>query len=351
MPIHTKKAAIRNREVFVNNQIANIFVNNNGTVSINQDSIPKYESKTATTSLAISGTYLIPLVSASSGLQGLNKSANLGYDTNTNTLQVQNLNTTYLPQCSAVPTETNQLVNKAYLDQYVGSYNQLWIYDDWMTGDVSGSLNWYTSIGTNASISTLTSEIGHPGIVRLLKSIYSVNVELYLTSNISFTSKTLKCARFLVRPFAGATNNISTTQIFLYLGPTRLSSTIDFTNCAYWHFNSYDNLFSIYDPINWSCCVNMQQSINIPPQSSYNAGTLAYKWILFEIELNNQKPSFYITVIGETNRILVYKELTQTIDSSIFIQPRIFIGRNLNLGTGNDAYLDVDYVDITYNKI
>ena len=62
MPIHTKKAAVRNREVFVNNQISNIFVNNNGVVSINQDAIPKYESKTATTSLAISGTYRIPLV-------------------------------------------------------------------------------------------------------------------------------------------------------------------------------------------------------------------------------------------------------------------------------------------------
>jgi hypothetical protein len=351
MPIHTKKAAVRNREVSINNQIANIFVNNNGTVSINQDSIPKYESKTATTSLAISGTYLIPLVSATSGVQGLNKSANLLYDTNTNTLQAQNLTTTYLPQCSQVPTQTNQLVNKAYLDQYLGSYNQLWIYDDWMTGDVSGSLNWYTGLSNGASISMLTSEIGHPGIVRLSKYMASQVVELYLSSNMSFTSKTFKCARFLVRPFAGLTDNISTTRVFLYLGPTRVSSSIDFTNCAYWHFNSYDNLFSTNDPINWSCCVNMQQSPDISPNSSYNAGTLANKWILFEIELNDKKPSFYITVIGETSRILVHKELTQTIDSSVFLQPRIFIGRNTNLGTGTNAYLDVDYVDITYNKI
>ena len=354
MPIHTKKAAVRNREVSINNQIASIFVNNNGVVSINQDAVPTYESKTASTSLAISGTYRIPLVSATNGVQGLNTSSNLSYDTNTNTLQVSNLTTTYLPQCSVVPTQPNHLVNKAYLDQYVGDYKQRWIYDDWLTGDVSGSLNWYTAIGTNATISVIPSETGYPGIVRLSKYMTTQFLELYLSQNISFTSNTIKRVRFLVRPFANLSTNISTTKMFLYLGPTRQSTSIDFTNCAYWGFTSYDNLFSVYDQINWSCCVNMNKANenSVPnPQSSYNAGTLAKKWVLFEIELNNQKPSFYITVIGETNRIRVYEELTQTIDSSVSIQPRIFVGRNANLGTGEDALLDIDYVDILYNKL
>lgn len=354
MPIHTKKAAVRNREVSINNQISNIFVNNDGKVSINQDAIPKYESKTATTSLAISGTYRIPLVSSTSGNQGLNTSASLVYNTNTDTLTVPNLTTSYLPQCSQVPTETNQLVNKAYLDQYVGSYNQQWIYDDWLTGDVSGSLNWYQNIGSNATISIIPSEIGHPGIVRLSKYRTTQFLELYLSQNISFTSKTVKCVRFLVRPFAGLTTNISTTRMFLYLGPTRQNNSIDFTNCAYWHFTSYNNLFSVSDPINWSCCVNMNkanQNDTQNPQASYNAGTLANKWVLFEIELNNQKPSFYITVIGETSRIRVYEELTQTINTSVFIQPRIFVAINDNLDTGESALLDVDYVDILYNKL
>jgi hypothetical protein len=354
MPIHTKKAAVRNREVSINNQIASIFVNNNGVVSINPNAVPKYESKTATTSLAISGTYLIPLVSATSGVQGLNKSANLGYDTNTNTLQVQNLTTSYLPQCSAVPDVSNQLVNKAYLDQYVGSYNQLWIYEDWMNSDVSGSLNWYQNIGTNATISIIPSEIGHPGIVRLSKYRTTQFLELYLSQNISFTSKTVKCVRFLVRPFANLSTVISTTKMFLYLGPTRQNNSIDFNNCAYWHFTSYNNLFSVNDnTFNWSCCVNMNKANenDLPnPQASYNAGTLANKWVLFEIELNNQKPSFYITVIGATSRIRVYEELTLTIDSSVSIQPRIFVARNANL-SGDNALLDIDYVDITYNKI
>jgi hypothetical protein len=102
MPIHTKKAAVRNREVSINNQIASIFVNNNGVVSINPAAVPTYESKTASTSLAISGTYRIPLVSDTSGNQVFNTSANLLYDTSTNTLTVPNLTTTYLPQCSQI---------------------------------------------------------------------------------------------------------------------------------------------------------------------------------------------------------------------------------------------------------
>jgi hypothetical protein len=348
MPIHTKKAAVRNREVFVNNQISNIFVNNNGVVSINQAAVPRYESKTASTSLAISGTYRIPLVSSTSGNQGLNTSANLLYDTNTNTLQAQNLTTTYLPQCSQVPTQTNQLVNKAYLDQYVGSYNQLWIYDDWLTGDVSGSLNWYRDIGGSSTISVIPSEIGHPGIIRLSRYT-STNIDLFLNSSISFTSNTIKCVRFLVRPFTNQSSGISSTQLYLFLGPTR-SNTLNTSNCAYWCFNTGNSQFSYDSSFNWGCFVNVSSSNPPDPDKTYNGGTLANNWVLFEIELNERKPSFYITVIGKTNRILVYKELTQTIDSSVFIQPYISFKRNSIVG-GGSAYLDVDYVDITYNKI
>ena len=347
MPIHTKKAAIRNREVFVNNQISNVFTNNSGVVSINYDALPKYDSKTATTSLTMSGTYYVPLVSSATGVQGLNTSSSILYNANTNTLQVQNLNTTYLPQCSAVPTETNQLVNKAYLDQYVGNYNQLWIYDDWMTGDVSGSLNWYQEVGVGSTISAIPSEVGHSGIIRLSRYA-TTDIDLFLNSSICFTSNTIKCVRFLVRPFTNQTSGISSTQLYLFLGPTRISNTLNTSNCAYWCFNTGSSQFSITDSINWNCFVNA--SILNPSKATYNGGTLANNWVLFEIELNERKPSFYITVIGKTNRILVYKELTNTIDSNVFIQPYISLKQN-SLTGGVSTLLDVDYVDITYKKI
>jgi len=668
MPIHTKKAAIRNREVFFNNQISNVFVNNGGRVSINPYAyayaIPKYDVKTATTSLAVSGTYRIPLVSTTSGNQGLNTSASLLYNTNTNTLQVQNLTTTYLPQCSQVPTETNQLVNKAYLDQYVGSYNQLWIYDDWLTGDVSGSLKW--EVSTNTISSSVISEPGHAGIVRLRRNL-GQNGYMKLNDKIGFTSKTIKCVRFLVRPFATNSGNINSVDLRLHLGGyspdpydigqnwqsvsdnftascarirwsselgkfcsvgnagravtsddglnwresstglgningvcwspqksifvavaytgggsrcatspdglvwtlrSSLSNLIDWsdvcwspelsrfvavgnldvsetiknsnvavsddggitwvaatsgvmnyywrsvcwsaelglfcavslnslsstnrimiskdgynwdkisvpggvlsgicwspelglfcatgysnilvssdgkiwtttptggtltfhqitwaaeiglfctvsdngagnnqvivsrdgynwttatsgvvatnwygiawspelsifcamsygtqnqrimitnplyrtptTKSAYWSLTagSQTGTFTLTDNIKWNCFVSRYGNGN--PQGSYTAGSLANKWVLFEIEINDQKPSFYITVIGETNRTLVYKELINTIDSTALIQPSI-IFRSTNKGTsGAVPIIDIDYVDILYNKL
>ena len=364
MPIHTKKAAVRNREVSINNQIASIFVNNNGAVSINQDAVPKYESKTATTSLAISGTYRIPLVSASSGVQGLNTSANLVYDTNTNTLQVQNLTTIYSPQCSVVPTQPTQLVNKAYLDQYVGDYKQQWIYDDWLTGDVSGSLNWRFSKGgvdvaglQSLYFKVIPSEPGHPGIVRIERPAGDAFTNIRINNNIRFTSNMIKCVRFMVRPFALNLNDISgieTTFIQMYLGNFTTLGPLnnDYSNSAHWNFRS-NVVFGINDEINWTCHVKNRD--NSKAESPYK-GTLANKWVLFEIELNNQKPSFYITVMGETNRTLVYEELTETINSSVFIEPYIVNARISNNKTKSPQSfygpsLDIDYVDILYNKL
>jgi hypothetical protein len=345
MPIHTKKAAIRNREVFFNNQISNVFVNNGGTVSINPDAIPKYESKTATTSLAVSGTYRIPLVSSTSGNQALNTSASLLYNTNTNTLTVPNLTTTYLPQCSQVPTETNQLVNKAYLDQYVGSYNQLWIYDDWLTGDVSGSLNWsfVNNSANQSSFYIIPSEPGHAGIVRLRRGRDGFPYIKLYDNNISFYSTTIKCVRFMVRPFPYEinSNSIASADVRLYLGRTS-SNNPTTTDVAYWHFNGGSGLTDINADKNWSCTVGSETY-------NYNKGTLANKWVLFEIEFNQQIPSFYITVMGETSRTKV-GNFTTIISSIAKLDLYIFCRRYSN-PDGQPPAIDIDYVDITYNKI
>jgi hypothetical protein len=350
MPIHTKKAAVRNREVSINNQIANIFVNNNGTVLINQDSIPKYESKTATTSLAISGIYQIPLVSSTSGNQVFNKSTNLVYDTNMNKLTVPNLTTTYLPKCSVVPTESSQLVNKAYLDQYLGDYKQIWIYDDFMSGFPGGNLSWaFVPAGSSSStIQVIPSEPGHPGIVRIQRGNGDSYMHFKLNDNINFTSKTIKCVRFMVRPFAGNSTNIETTYMQMYLGNLTANNptTNDYSNSAYWCFKS-SNKFDTNIQINWRCSVNDRDTIK---RESPYTGTLANKWVLFEIELNQQKPSFYITVMGETARTLVYSEPTLTINSNVFIKPYI-VSSSITNNSGVGPALDIDYVDILYNKL
>jgi len=332
MPIHTKKAAVRNREVSINNQIASIFVNNNGVVSINPNAVPKYESKTATTSLAISGTYLIPLVSATSGLQGLNKSANLLYDTNTNTLQVQNLTTSYLPQCSAVPTQSNQLVNKAYLDQYVGSYNQQWIYEDWLTGDVSGNLKWVIHLANGGGVREICN-ISNNGGVRL--TTYSnAGISYYLNSNSFFYPNVVKCIRFLITPFPINSYNTAYIRIGLvryYSAAMNYSNSSNVENSAVWVYDSNNS---------WGCYVNSTTA-----SKYYNGGNLQSKTVLFEIEFNNSKPTFYITVIGETTRTLVY---TETINSvgNYQLTPNVVS----QVGSGTST-IDIKYMDITYNKI
>jgi len=349
MPIHTKKAAVRNREVSINNQIASIFVNNNGTVSINPNAVPIYDVKTATTSLAISGTYQIPLVSSTSGNQVFNKSTNLVYDTSTNKLTVPNLTTTYLPKCSAVPDVSNQLVNKAYLDQYLGDYKQIWLYDDFMTGSSSGSLGWViVQSGSFSGFNEIPSERGHSGIFRLQRGFGNAYIHLKLNDFVGFTSKTIKCVRFMVKPFAANTNNIETTYIQMYLGNLTANNptTNDYSNSAYWCFKS-DNKFDTNTQINWRCSVNDRDTIK--SESPYT-GTLANKWVLFEIELNQQKPSFYITVMGETARTLVYSEPTLTINSSVFIKPYI-VSSSITNNSGVGPSLDIDYIDILYNKL
>jgi len=332
MPIHTKKAAVRNREVSINNQIANIFVNNNGTVSINPNAVPKYESKTATTSLAISGTYLIPLVSATSGVQGLNKSANLLYDTNTNTLQVQNLTTSYLPQCSAVPDVSNQLVNKAYLDQYVGSYNQQWIYEDWLTGDVSGNLKWVIHLANGGGVRE-TCNINNNGGVRLTTNS-NAGISYYLNSYSFFYPNVVKCIRFLITPFPINSYNTAYIRIGLvryYSAAMNYSNSSNVENSAVWVYDSNNS---------WGCYVNSTTA-----SKYYNGGNLQGKTVLFEIEFNNSKPTFYITVIGETTRTLVY---TETINSVGNYQ----LTPNVVSQVGSEtSTIDIKYMDITYNKI
>jgi hypothetical protein len=119
---------------------------------------------------------------------------------------------------------------------------------------------------------------------------------------------------------------------------------------ACWVFQTYD-INTDTDNIKWNCMVNTYMVDEYYDYGlttgSLTGNSLRNKWVLFEIELNNQKPSFYITVVGETNRKLVHKS-DKTIDSSVLLVPHIsvFAGRVASITS-----LDVDYIDILYNKI
>jgi len=291
--------------------------------------------------------YYIPLVS-SNGTPEIKTKSNVSYNINNNTLNLENLSTINPPSCSATPVNSNDLINKAYLNSFVGDYTQGWIYDDWITGDASGSLNWVIDNSSNLSNATALSAdaSGHVGIIRLIRSGYFTSLR---SNSISFNSNQNVCVRFLVRPFS---NNTSTsyTQVRLclsqYRGNVNYTISPNYTNIASWVFNTSDvNVGS--ENTKWGCYVNTNTE-----NAVYNYGSsensLRNKWVLFEIELNRQKPSFYITVVGETNRTLVYAETSNTISNTVVLIPHIMI---INGSGASTTSVDVDYIDIKYTNM
>ena len=353
MSIYRKKSAVINSQLRIRNEISQVFVptNNNLGISINT-TVPVNSTNTIATNNVISNMskqYYISLISPITGNQTINTNTNLLYENSNDSLQLNNLSTTNLPTCSAIPTKSTDLINKAYLNSFVGDYTQGWIYDDWITGDVSGSLNWVIDNSSNLSNATALSAdaSGYVGIIRLIRGGDFTS----LRSNfIGFNSNQNLCVRFLVRPFS---NNTSTpyTQVRLCLSQYRGNvnyNTIssNYTNIASWVFDTSGvNVGS--ENTKWGCYVNTNTA-----NAVYNYGSsensLRNKWVLFEIELDSQKPSFYITVVGETNRTLVYAETSNTISNSVVLIPHIMLMKG---SVSSTTSLDVDYIDIKYTNM
>ena len=322
-------------------------------ISINTTTVPVNSTNTIATTNVIgnmSKQYYISLISSTTGSQTINTSTNLLYNTDTDNLQLNNLYATNLPTCSATPVNSNDLINKSYLNSFVGDYTQGWVYDDWITGGVNGSLNWViTNNAADATTLLPPDASGHIGIIRLIRTLQNFT-SLQPNSGIRFNSTQNIRVRFLVRPFS---NNSSTsyTQVRIslsaYLGNVDyFNVAANYANMASWVFTNY-SVNTNSENTNWQCMVNSNT-----PDAYYTYGlsenSLRNKWVLFEIELNNQKPSFYITVIGETNRTLVYQENTKIIDSSVLLFPHIIIQAG---SVSSTTTFDVDYIDIKYNNM
>jgi len=300
------------------------------------------------TPISTQNNYYVPLVQ-SNGTQEIKTNTSISYNINNNTLLLNNLSTTNPPTCSATPTQSNDLINKSYLNSFVGDYTQGWICDDWITGGVNGSLNWVITNRNNPSDATTLLSYdasGHVGIIRLIRSTEFTSLQS--NASIRFNSNQNVGVRFLVRPFSN--NSTSYTQVRLSLSEYKgyvdyYNVAANYTNMACWTFETYfANTGS--ENTKWGCLVNSNTA-----DAYYTYGlsenSLRNKWVLFEIVLNNQKPSFYITVVGETDRIEVHKS-DKIIDSSVMLIPQIMI---INGQEASTTYVDVDYIDIKYNNM
>ena len=299
--------------------------------------------------LYINPTKYIGLISSTNGNQGINTSTNLLYNINYDKLQLNNLSTTNPPMCSAIPVNSNDLINRAYLNSFVGDYTQGWIYDDWITGDASGSLNWVIDSSNNTSM--LSSDAsGHIGIIKLTRTFQNFT-SLKPNNSITFDSTTNIRVRFLIRPFSNSSVEYTQIRLLLsaYLGNVDYSAnSANSANMASWVFDTSGvAVGTVSANTKWQCMVNSNT-----PDAYYTYGlsenSLRNKWVLFEIELNNQKPSFYITVIGETNRTLVYQENTKTIATNVLLVPHIILQAG---SVSSTTTFDVDYIDIKYNNM
>jgi len=321
MSINSKKSAVRNQLTMVNNQLANV-------VNIN---------------LISNGNYYIPLLSGSTGAEGVYVNSDLSYNATTNTLMLKNLTVQNPPVCNANASNSYDLINKGFLNKYVGDYTQGWIYDDWLTGDVSGNLKWISTVTNSGTVTSQISEINHAGIVRLNTSNGNNNssAALSLNTTISYSSSKIKSLRFLARPLVNG--DLSGVVVYFGIGNSLASSG----NIAAWR---YDASGSVSNTNKWECIVNgnikykLSNLDTLSPLNDY----FVNKWVVFEIEFDSSgKPSFYITLVGTTYRTLVYSEITTAVTTTQMIRPFVYI----NSVTGSSKQVDVDYVDWLFTNI
>jgi hypothetical protein len=284
--------------------------------------------------LQTTNNYYIPLVS-SNGTQEIKTKSNISYNINNNTLNLENLSTTNLPTCYAIPTKSTDLINRAYLNSFVGDYTQGWIYDDWATGTVNGSLDWTLDANNNNINYMIDSEPGHVGILRLA-GINSLSFPLYSLSQPGvsadysgqeyglFNWSNIKYACYIVRIYPDTNYG---GFIFIGLGPNRLASN----PCAYGLYRDVNETF-------------IKLTINgnyVSPLYTLNISDLNNKWVIFEIEITDSVLSFYITIMGQPSRILLYTQNTP-MNTAALVRPMIRTTGGL---------IDVDYFELRFKNM
>jgi hypothetical protein len=279
--------------------------------------------------------YYIPLVS-STGTPEIKTNASISYNINNNTLNLENLSTTNLPKCLAVPKNSTDLINKAYLNKYVGDYTQGRIYDDWTTDTVNGSLNWILDTQNNNVNYMIDSEPGHVGILRLYGT-NSLSFPLYSRSEpdvgddysgpnyslFNWSKITYSC--YILRLYPDGNNY---GFLFIGLGPTRIASNA--------------GAYGLYRDQNESFLKLTINGVYASTLYTLNVNDLINKWVIFEIEITNSIPSFYITIMGETGRILLYQG-SISMNTTDLVRPII--------QTTSYCVIDVDYFELLFNNM
>jgi len=276
---------------------------------------------TSNVPMTTTNNYYIPLVSSNE----LKTNTTISYNIKNDTLLLNNLSTTNPPSCSVAPVNSNDLINKAYLNSFVGDYTQGWIYDDWITGDASGSLNWNIDKPANASI-IASDASGHIGILRLNASSNGnvSGITLYFISGNVFNYSNIKSVKFIVKPFS----DVYDVNGFVFIGLSDGYNAI-----ANYSVGFYRNQGSGWFYVMNQAIINTNVYYTLPVN-------IQQKWILFEIEITNNIPIFYITIENGSRQVACAPGTTIT--TTTLVSPVI-------RQTSNS--IDIDYIDLKYTGL
>lgn len=276
--------------------------------------------------LSISENKYVPLISSTNSSQSLNTNTNLLYNANTDTLSIPNLSTTNLPTCSVVPKSSNDLINKAYLNSFVGDYTQGWIYEDWINGNIKGSLNWTIDKPANASIITSDAS-GHIGILRLDSGANNNTAGITLKFSVnSFYYSNIKSVKFIVKQFPKTYAGFA----FIFIGLSKGSDALNEDSVGFYKDQTRGWFYVMNN------AVITTNAYKILPDD------IEQRWILFEIEITNNIPIFYITIENGSRQLACAPGTIITTTS--LVSPVV---RHIH----PDSIIDVDYFDLTYTGI
>uniref|UniRef100_A0A6C0DNI2 Uncharacterized protein n=1 Tax=viral metagenome TaxID=1070528 RepID=A0A6C0DNI2_9ZZZZ len=320
MPIVSKKVKALQKDILIKNQIITL---------LNKSNTPNTQ-QTLQQSTANSNYYV-------SLYQNDNK--DLSFNTTSNSLITKNLVIQNQPACYVDASNSYDLVNKSQMNKYAGfdlSAGYRFYSEDWIRGDVSGNFNWIATTASSGTVTTIASDISHVGIVKLGVANNNSSSTSILTLPITtwFFSKNIKSIRYLVRPLSDNNYGNATAHVGISSNVNGLIAT------ASWYYSSTTSSAS---PNKWECYVNniSQKYLSTFGVTALNS-TFATKWVLFEIEFDSLGyPSFYITLLGVTNRTLVHKETINVVDTTSQLRPYIYIKNN----SGNPKTFDIDYID------
>jgi hypothetical protein len=316
MPIVSKKIKALQKDVLIKNQIATL-LNKSNTTNLPQ---PLQQS-------TANADYYVSLYQ--------NDNRDLSFNTTSNNLITKNLVIQNPPSCYVDASNSYDLVNKSHMNKYVGFdlyAGNKWYCEDWITGDVSGNFNWNVTVTSGGIVRPESANVSHVGIVRLrLDTNANSSCLLTLPTNIGFFSSKLKIIRFLSRSLI---DTLNVGNVFVYYGVSNDCGNISAKHAS-WVYKGSTQC--------WECNLNgntLYTLLNSGSNVLYSR--FANQWVLFEIEFDSLgHPSFYIRLLGVTERTLIYKESTLVVDTTALLRPYAYIKNESSVR----KEMEIDYID------